>query len=78
MENPCYNRQTKTDCPDRKCGCQVTCPKWAKYVEERDKEYEQRTIHRVAKEIQYSTSYVRKLDGQKIFGKWWHKKQKKS
>ena len=43
MDNPCYNKSTKTDCPDRTEGCAITCPKWTKYVEERDKYYVDRT-----------------------------------
>ena len=39
MKNPCYNKLTKTDCPDRKSGCGATCKKWADYVRERDEEY---------------------------------------
>lgn len=42
MENPCFDSSTKTDCPDRHGGCSVTCERWAKYVEERNRRYEQR------------------------------------
>ena len=41
-EPPCYDRETKTDCPDRCGGCQVNCEKWQAYVVERDKGYEKR------------------------------------
>lgn len=44
MKNPCFNRETRTDCPKRKAGCAVDCPDWAKYVKERDEEYERRKI----------------------------------
>jgi hypothetical protein len=43
-EPPCYNRQTKTDCPDRCGGCQLACEKWKAYVVERDKAYEKRMV----------------------------------
>lgn len=39
---PCYNTETKTDCPRRCAGCAVDCPDWAKYVAERDAEYQKR------------------------------------
>ena len=42
IDSPCYDVETKTDCPDRKAGCAVTCKKWADYVVERNKIYEQR------------------------------------
>ena len=44
MDNPCYNKATKTDCPDRHSGCGATCEKWAAYVVKRDAEYIQRQI----------------------------------
>ena len=44
MDNPCYNKETKTDCPERYPGCGATCEKWAKYVVKRDAEYIQRQI----------------------------------
>ena len=42
--NPCFDMITKTDCPDRKAGCAVTCPKWAEYEREREKEYHDRQV----------------------------------
>lgn len=42
--SPCYNPKTKIDCPDRSAGCSATCPKWAKYVEERNKVYAERMV----------------------------------
>lgn len=42
MKSPCFNEETKTDCPDRCQGCASTCEKWAKYIEARDEEYENR------------------------------------
>jgi hypothetical protein len=30
------------DCPDRKGGCAITCPKWQKYTVERQKIYDKR------------------------------------
>lgn len=42
MKNPCFNEETRTDCPKRKGGCAVDCPEWAAYVKERDAEYKRR------------------------------------
>ena len=42
MTSPCFNVETRTDCPDRRGGCAATCKKWAKYVEARNKDYEKR------------------------------------
>lgn len=42
MKNPCFNEETRTDCPKRCAGCAVSCPDWAAYVKERDAEYERR------------------------------------
>ena len=44
MDNPCYDKTTKTDCPERYPGCGADCPKWAAYVVKRDAEYIQRQI----------------------------------
>lgn len=44
MKNPCFNEETRTDCPKRCAGCAVNCPEWAKYVEERNEEYRRRKI----------------------------------
>lgn len=35
LEAPCFNRITKTDCPDRKAGCAVKCEKWALWEKEK-------------------------------------------
>lgn len=40
--HPCGNPRKGTDCPDRHAGCAATCPKWAKYVEEKNIFYEER------------------------------------
>ena len=42
IENPCYDKTTKTSCPNRHGGCANTCSKWAEYVSERDKDYARR------------------------------------
>ena len=42
MDTPCFDKKTHTDCPRRHSGCAVNCPDLAKYVAERDKEYERR------------------------------------
>ena len=44
MKPPCFNEETRTDCPKRCAGCAVNCPEWAAYVKERDKEYEHRKV----------------------------------
>lgn len=44
MQNPCYNKATKTDCPKRSVGCGENCPEWKKYVESRDKAYIERAL----------------------------------
>lgn len=49
---PCYNRELKMDCPDRKVGCASTCEKWATYVALRDEYYEKRARIKRAKAIQ--------------------------
>lgn len=42
MTPPCRDRKTNADCPRRHVGCAVTCPEWAKYVESRSVDYEDR------------------------------------
>ena len=37
LRHPCAK-----DCPDRKAKCAVTCEKWAAYVEERNRRYEEK------------------------------------
>lgn len=44
LKNPCYDTETKTDCPDRCGGCQLNCPKWKAYLVERDELYKKRQI----------------------------------
>lgn len=39
-QNPCY--VNNVDCPDRKCGCAITCKKWKQYSEVHRKECEER------------------------------------
>lgn len=39
MTNPCYNKETKTDCPDRKAGCGGSCTKWLEYEKNRNEGY---------------------------------------
>ena len=51
IKNPCYDPETKTDCPRRCGGCQLTCPEWKAYTEERDEEYRHRTIEFYANAI---------------------------
>ncbi len=42
MKNPCYKKETRTDCTKRHPGCGATCKDWADYVAERDAEYDRR------------------------------------
>ena len=39
MTNPCYDKRTNTDCPDRKAGCASSCPKWQEYEKIRNEGY---------------------------------------
>lgn len=40
--NPCYDRKTKTDCPNRCAGCSLNCSEWEAYAKERNDEYAKR------------------------------------
>ena len=60
MKNPCYNKETKTDCPDRYSGCGADCPKWAAYVVKRDAEYIKRHIENAEKRHRISNRKARK------------------
>lgn len=42
IENPCYDRKTKTDCTKRKSGCHATCKEWAIYQAAKNEEYRRR------------------------------------
>lgn len=61
MKNPCFNQDTKTDCPRRKEGCSVDCPEWAKYVAERDISYKERLGYFAAKSL--TDGHVRRIRG---------------
>ena len=41
---PCYDHQTKTDCPDRKLGCHDTCEKWKQWETIRNARYKENYI----------------------------------
>jgi hypothetical protein len=56
-EPPCYDRKTKTDCPRRCGGCQVDCPDWKDYCEERQKVYDKRLSDFHANSIISENSY---------------------
>lgn len=56
FESPCYDRKTKTDCPDRCPGCSATCEEWKKYEKKRNKEYEQR--HRQKEDLGLHIDHV--------------------
>lgn len=53
MKNPCYNEETKTDCPRRAKGCFAGCPDWQKYRDERAKRYIRMAIEREAETLHY-------------------------
>lgn len=78
LNSPCFNKETKTDCPDRKGGCAVNCPKWAKYVEEREEEYQQRKIECDAKQLAMREyyDYRAKVQRRRIRNKWSRKNYK--
>jgi hypothetical protein len=42
MSHPCFDRETRTDCPDRHAGCAATCPKWAEYEQQKNERYAER------------------------------------
>ena len=65
MKNPCYNTETKTDCPERKFGCGATCPKWAEYVKLRDAEYECRHRENAKERYRISNYKGRQRDGKR-------------
>ena len=74
MVNPCYDKKTKTDCPDRKPGCGANCEKWAEYVKLRDAEYERRHRENAEKRYRISTRKGRNHQEKKYVherkGKW--------
>lgn len=39
MKNPCFDKKTRTDCPDRCAGCGATCEKWKEYEQNRNQMY---------------------------------------
>lgn len=51
MNSPCYDSINRIDCPDRKAGCAVNCPKWADYVKARDEEYAAKAAERAADDV---------------------------
>ena len=51
---PCYDVFTKTDCPNRKPGCNGKCEKWNDYVKKRNEDYRKRMISCDAHDIIYS------------------------
>lgn len=52
---PCYNAETKTDCPRREVGCHSHCEKWKEYEALRDEEYRQRKIKGEAEAIAHDS-----------------------
>lgn len=59
IDNPCYDSETKTDCPRRHCGCQVECPEWKEYEAKRSELYRQRAVAYRANSIIKDTKYER-------------------
>ena len=57
LESPCYDRETKTDCPDRCGGCQIKCERWQAYVVERQKVYDKRLSDFHANAVICESSY---------------------
>ena len=39
MNNPCYDKETKTSCPKRCAGCLINCQDWTDYVMGRNQHY---------------------------------------
>ena len=44
IDSPCWDKETKTDCPDRAAGCAAHCDRWLEYTVERNKDYRRRAI----------------------------------
>lgn len=61
MKNPCFDENTKTDCPRRGKGCSVGCPEWTKYVKERDISYQKRMTDIAGKSL--TDGHVRRIRG---------------
>lgn len=56
-KNPCYNTETKTDCPKRCAGCATTCEKWKTYLIEREAVYDERS-----KEYRAERDYIQYIE----------------
>lgn len=56
MDNPCYDRLNKKDCPRRKAGCAVGCPDWDEYLKARE---EYRRKQREEADVTYVLSECR-------------------
>lgn len=59
IDNPCYDSETKTDCPRRCGGCQVDCPEWKEYEAKRAELYRQRAVQYRANSIIKDIKYER-------------------
>lgn len=53
MKNPCFDKETRTDCPRRHSGCAVDCLDWAAYEKARNEEYERRRVKFEVDSISY-------------------------
>lgn len=49
LRNPCYDPETKTDCPRRCAGCSAFCEDWDEYRKKRDAIYTEKEIANKAK-----------------------------
>ena len=63
-KSPCFNTDTKTDCPNRKSGCQCNCKDWKTYTGLRNAEYEQRKKETLARNISFDNHEKRLLKKQ--------------
>ena len=64
LKPPCYNRETKTDCPNRKDGCRSDCEKWQEFEKDNALAREYRKECAERNRLFYNKEVVRYLDGQ--------------
>ena len=62
LDNPCFDKKTKTDCPDRSVGCSITCTKWAEYTKRRAELRKKHFAEIAANSFINQTMYDRWLD----------------
>lgn len=54
IDNPCYNKLTKVDCPNREPYCGATCKKWKAYEKMRNEEYKKELIRKEVERVNYA------------------------